>query len=141
MATATPKVSDPTFRSYTAEEAKTYASRRLSYPHAFYETVLSHHSATGGQFNLLLDVGCGPGNAARDVAPSFDRAVGVDAGAAMIGAARELGGRTMSGSEIRFEVSPAEDFSHVEGLERASVDLLISAMAVRKPMPASLDTS
>jgi trans-aconitate 3-methyltransferase len=140
MATATHKVSDPTFRSYTAEQAKTYASRRLSYPHAFYDAILSRHSATGGQFNLLLDVGCGPGNATRDVAPSFDRAVGVDAGPAMIGAARELGGRTRSGCEIRFEVSPAEELSHVEGLELASVDLLIAAMAVRNPMPGSLDT-
>lgn len=29
---------------------------------------------------MLLDVGCGPGNATRDVALSFDEAIGVDPG-------------------------------------------------------------
>lgn len=122
--------SDPTFRSYSIDQAKYYASRRLSYEQAIYDTILNHHSATGGQFGLLLDCGCGPGNATRDVAPSFNHALGVDAGEAMIAAARELGGKTKSGEDIRFEVSPAESFSSVKGLEPASVDLLTVAMAV-----------
>ena len=128
MASTTPK--DPTFRSYSAEQAKIYATRRLSYEHAIYDTVLSFHSSTGGKFGLLLDVGCGPGNATRDVASSFDEAIGVDPGANMIDEARGLGGNTKSDGVVRYEVFPAEEISSVKGLEEGSVDLLISAMAV-----------
>ncbi|KUJ22537.1 S-adenosyl-L-methionine-dependent methyltransferase [Mollisia scopiformis] len=128
MATTTAK--DPTFRSYSAEEAKVYATHRLSYPETLYNKVLEHHASTGGQFTLLFDVGCGPGNATRDVALSFDRAIGADPGEAMIGAARELGGKTKSGAEIRYEACPAEGISKIKGLEAESVDLLTSAMAV-----------
>ncbi|KAF8866480.1 S-adenosyl-L-methionine-dependent methyltransferase [Acephala macrosclerotiorum] len=127
MATNTPK--DPTFRSYSAEEARIYATHRLSYPEALYNKVLEHHASTGGQFGLLFDVGCGPGNATRDVALSFDQALGADPGDAMIGAARDIGGKTKSGKEIRYEVCAAEEISRIEGLEEESVDLLTSAMA------------
>ena len=127
----TTTVSDPTFRSYSSEQAKLYAAHRLSYDPAIYETILKHHANTGGQTGLLVDVGCGPGNATRDLAPSFDRAFGVDAGPAMIGAARSLGGKTNSGSAVQFEVSPAEQFSRAEGIEPGTVDLVISAMAVK----------
>jgi hypothetical protein len=48
----------------------------------------------------------------------------------MIEAARELGGKAESGSDIKFEVSPAEEYSQIKGLEPASVDLLTVAMAV-----------
>ena len=129
MASTTTSI-DPTFRTYSSSQAKIYATHRLSYPSALYDTVLKYHFDMGGQFNLLLDVGCGPGNATRDVALSFERAIGVDPGAAMIEAARELGGKTKAGKGIRYEVCPAEEISGVEGLEKGSVDLLISAMAV-----------
>ncbi len=56
--------------------------------------------------------------------------LGLDAGPAMIAAARELGGKTKSGSDIRYEVSPAEEISQAEGLQPGSVDLLTVAMAV-----------
>lgn len=128
MPTTTPK--DPTFRSYSSEEAKIYATHRLSYPEALYNKVLEYHASTGGQFGLLFDVGCGPGNATRDVALSFDQAIGADPGDAMIEAARELGRKTRSGKDIRYEVCPAEEISKIEGLEKESVDLLTSAMAV-----------
>jgi SAM-dependent methyltransferase len=121
---------DPTFRSYTCSQAKIYATHRLSYPAALYDSVLKYHSETGGHFGLLLDVGCGPGNATRDVALSFEKAIGVDPGASMIEAARELDGKTKAGEGIRYEVCPAEEISKMEGLEEESVDLLISAMAV-----------
>ena len=62
-----------------AEQAQVYVTHRLSYEPAIYDTVLKYHSETGGKFGLLLDVGCGSGNATRDVALSFDQAIGVDA--------------------------------------------------------------
>jgi ubiquinone/menaquinone biosynthesis C-methylase UbiE len=123
--------SDPTFRSYSVEQAKSYASSRLSYEQALYDTVLNHHAATGGQFGLVLDCGCGPGNATRDVALAFDHAIGVDAGESMIVTAKEVGGKTKSGEDIRYEVSPAESLSHLSSLKPGSVDLLTVAMAVR----------
>jgi ubiquinone/menaquinone biosynthesis C-methylase UbiE len=126
MATTT----DPTFRSYSAEEAKTYATHRLSYSQNLYTTILNHHSSTGGQFSLLLDVGAGPGNATRDVALSFDQAIGCDPGEQMIETAKEIGGKTKSGAEVKYVVSPAEEISKIERLEQGSVDLLIAAMAV-----------
>lgn len=121
-------VSDPTFRSYSADEAKVYATNRLSYSEALYNVILQHHASTGGKFNLLLDVGCGPGNATRDMALSFDKAIGTDPGEEMIGAARNLGGKTKSGDGIHYEVCGAEELSTVEGL-KGGVDLLIAAMA------------
>jgi len=128
--TTPPGPPDPTFRSYTVDQARYYGSRRLGYESAIYDTVLNHHAATGGQFSLLLDCGCGPGNATRDLASSFNQVIGTDAGAAMVLAARELGGKTKSGGDIKFEVSPAEELSHVKGLEGESVDLITVAMAV-----------
>lgn len=137
-APSAPAVKDSTFRSYSDEQAKLYATHRLSYAPALYDVILNHHSQTGGQFGLLLDVGCGPGNATSDVALSFDEALGVDPGAAMIGAAKDRGGKTKSGKDIRYEVAPAEEVSNVKGLEPNSVDLLTAATAVsiRNRLPA-----
>jgi SAM-dependent methyltransferase len=131
MATTKSSHSDPTFRSYSSEQAKFYSSQRFSYDPAIYDVVLDYHSTTGGQLGLVLDIGCGPGNATRDIALSFDQAIGIDAGSAMIERAREIGGVTKSSSAIRFEVSPAEEFSHVKGIAPGSVDMVTSAMAVR----------
>ncbi len=75
---------DPTFRSYSADQAKRYAAARLSYSQNLYSKLLDHHAATGGEFDLLLDVGCGPGNATCDLSPLFDRAMAADPGGQMI---------------------------------------------------------
>ncbi|PMD39941.1 S-adenosyl-L-methionine-dependent methyltransferase [Hyaloscypha variabilis F] len=123
------ETADPTFRSYSAEEAKLYAASRLSYSQNIYNKVLDHHAATGGEFDLLLDVGCGPGNATRDLSLSFDRTIGSDPGVQMIEAANALGGKIKSGKDIEFVVAAAEEISQIKGLEPASVDLLTSAMA------------
>ncbi|TAQ86553.1 hypothetical protein B7494_g5117 [Chlorociboria aeruginascens] len=120
---------DPTFRSYRSDQAKVYATHRQAYVPAIYETILKHHAATNGDLGLVVDCGCGPGHATRDLALAFDEAIGIDAGAAMIETAREMGGKTRSGKEIRFELCPAEEFSRVGGLAAGSVDLVTVAMA------------
>lgn len=56
-----PTSSDPTFTSYTPEQAQAYAQARLSYPRELYEIVINHHKRTGGQLTVLVDIGCGPG--------------------------------------------------------------------------------
>ncbi|CZS94714.1 hypothetical protein WAI453_013382 [Rhynchosporium graminicola] len=126
-----PHPSDPTFRSYSLDDAKLYAAQRLAYSPVLYEVILNHHEATGGKHDIVLDCGCGPGRATVDLAHSFDRAIGVDPALAMISVARERGGKTRSGKEIEYVVSAAEDLSNIEieGLEPESVDLLTAATA------------
>lgn len=125
---ATPPL-DPTFLTYTPQLADAYASGRSTYPPALYSHILAHHALTGGRFLLLLDVGCGPGNAVRDLATSFADAVGVDGSVEMVNVARREGGVAGSGRRIRFEVGEAE-----RGLDgvvgEGSVDLVVAAMAV-----------
>jgi ubiquinone/menaquinone biosynthesis C-methylase UbiE len=105
-------VTDPTFRSYSAEEAKLYAASRLSYSQNIYNKILDHHTAT------------------RDLALSFDRTIGADPGEQMIEAANALGGKTKAGKDIEFVVSMAEEISQIKDLKPGSVDLLTAAMAV-----------
>jgi len=123
-------VTDPTFRSYSAEEAKFYSVSRLSYSQNVHNKVLDHHTTTGGNFDLLLDVGCGPGNATRDLSLSFDKTIGADPGAQMSKAANALGGKTKSRKSIKFMVATTEEISQIKGLEPGSVDLLTTTMAV-----------
>ena len=52
--------SDPTFRGYTAKQAASYVAGRPGYPDALIQTILTHHTATGGQLTTLLDVGLRP---------------------------------------------------------------------------------
>ncbi|KAM0138108.1 hypothetical protein ACHAO1_003576 [Botrytis cinerea] len=122
--------SDPTFRNYTSKQAATYAAHRLSYPAKLYETVINHHEKTGGQFNRVLDLGCGPGNATRDIAGYFEEAIGCDAGEAMIGTAREMGGKTKSGKDIVWVIGSGEEFTGLEEVGEGTLDLITVAMAV-----------
>ena len=67
-----------TFQSYTTEEAIRYANARLSYLTELYLSILEFHSSNSVSTNLLLDVGCGPGNATRDLCHQFVHEIGVD---------------------------------------------------------------
>ncbi|KAK8069851.1 S-adenosyl-L-methionine-dependent methyltransferase [Apiospora phragmitis] len=92
------------FRKYTTEEGNHYANFRPTYHENLYKLVIDHHSSTGGQFDTIVDLGCGPGNSVRELAPKFQHAFGLDPSEGMIGAARSLGGTTASGELIRFEI-------------------------------------
>lgn len=121
---------DTTFRNYTAAAATAYASTRGSYPPALFAFILDRHQRTGGQLDRVLDVGCGPGNALRDIAPHFDHATGADPGEEMIATAKKLGHLTKTGEEVEWSVSGAEELVEEAGVEAGSVDLLTVAMAV-----------
>jgi len=121
--------SDPTFRSYKADQAKTYAKGRPGYPENIFKLIYEHHAKTGGKFGRILDVGCGPGTATMSLAEEFNEAIGIDPGVEMINTAREIGGKTKSGKDIRFEICPAEKCLNADGVEPGSVDMLTSAMA------------
>lgn len=123
---------DPTFQTYTTSQAQAYNSGRGSYTTTLYSTVLAHHRSTGGTMDLLLDVGCGPGNSTRPLAASFARAIGIDGGAAMINVAREAEAQVADRPAISYECLSAERCDQVTldgDPQLGKVDLLTSAMA------------
>ncbi|KAL2857301.1 S-adenosyl-L-methionine-dependent methyltransferase [Aspergillus pseudoustus] len=127
-------MAEKTFRSYTAEQGKTYVQNRLDYHPNLYNTVLTHHTSTGGKLDLLLDIGCGPGLAIANLAPHFSQAIGLDPSEGMIATARsripDLP-TTAAGKPIRFEVSTAEELgrSLTPAVADGSVDLIVVATA------------
>ena len=121
--------SDPTFRSYQPAQAKQYAAGRPGYPPVLYEKIYAEHASTGGGFGSVLDVGCGPGLATRDLALRFDHALGVDPGEEMIKTAKERGGETKEGGKIQYEVCEAERIATLPGM-LGKVDLITVATAV-----------
>lgn len=123
--------SDATFRYYKPTQAQQYAKARPAYPAVLYEHLFAEHSASGGGFGFVLDVGCGPGNATRDLSPAFDHAVGVDPGEEMINVARQRGGETKNGGKTQYEVCEAERIAAAPGVPVGQVDLITSAKAVR----------
>lgn len=130
--------SDPTFSKYTNKHAQKYAKERTSYSQKLYDIIIEHHVKTGGALNTLVDVGCGPGNATRDLALSFDTAIGLDPGQEMINAARQLAGVSSTGKKIEYGIASAEELSQAvraKGLltSKNGVDLVTAAMAVCLP--------
>lgn len=117
--------SDTTFRSYTPTQAEEYAKRRGGYPKALIDEVIKAHTSTGGALGTLLDLGCGPGSATRDLAPHFDHAYGIDPSIEMIRTAESLGGRAKE-SPIAFMNGDAED---CPGISDNSIDLITAAKA------------
>jgi len=120
---------DPTFRHYSTDQAAKYAQNRDGHPQLLYDTIIKYHTETGGQLDTVLDLGCGPGNATRDLARYFDHAYGADAGAEMIGQAQNLGGKTRAGNDIEYRVAAAEDVGEAQGIKSGSVDMITVAMA------------
>lgn len=126
-----PVSAEKTFSSYTQDQGANYAQNRPDYHPGLYETIIDHHASTGGQLNTLLDVGCGPGTAARALAPHFAHAIGLDPSEGMINSARFLAGASSTSEPIRFEISTAEDLGwHLSPpVEDSSVDLITASTA------------
>ena len=118
-----PAHNDSTFRAYSSAQALEYAQRRGGYPEALITEIVKLHKTTGGAFNTLLDLGCGPGSATRDLAVHFDRATGIDPSAEMIAAATAIGGSAKKGP-IAFREGEAEVCG---GVPDRSVDLITAA--------------
>lgn len=125
-----PQPTDTTFRKYSAEQAENYAGVRMGYSSALVDYIVDYHRTTGGQTGTLLDVGCGPGNATRNVAPHFSCVFGADPGEGMIQAAAKLGGTSATGSPIEWHVSSAEDIAKIPDLQHGEVDMITAATAV-----------
>lgn len=128
---AGPASVEKTFRSYTKAQGANYAEVRRGYHPNLYEIIIDHHTSTGGQFNTLLDVGCGPGIATRALAPRFAHAIGLDPSEGMIENARVLAGASSTNEPIRFEIATAENLGSqlLPPVEDSSVDLITVATA------------
>ncbi|CAH0047544.1 unnamed protein product [Clonostachys solani] len=122
-------MSDTTFTGYSEQQGKVYAQSRPDYHQSLYDAVMNQHTSTGGQLDTLVDLGCGPGQAARALAPQFKTAIGLDPSASMISVARSLGGETSTTKPIRFEVSAAEELGANlnPAIADESVDLITAA--------------
>ena len=116
---------DTTFRAYSPAQVQEYARRRGGYPQKLIDEIVSLHSQTGGSFECLLDLGCGPGNATRDLAQDFENAIGIDPSAEMISSAKQMSGAARSGP-IRFIQDDAERCKEIPD---NSVDVIASATA------------
>lgn len=117
------------FRAYTAAQGQNYSVVRPGYTPELFKFIIDHHTSTGGQLDTVVDVGCGPGQATKDLAPFFKNAIGLDPSEGMIDTAR-----ASAESEklpIRFEVSTAETLGiDLEPpISDGSVDLLTAATA------------
>jgi len=122
---------EKTFSTYSPEQGKAYAQARRDYHPNVYKAVVELHTATGGELDTLLDVGCGPGLAARGLAGRFNHAIGIDPSPGMIATARSLGVETSASKPIRYEISTAEELgSDLDPpIPRGSIDLITAANA------------
>lgn len=134
---AAQKAGDPkdrTFLYFTPEQAATYAKQRGTYSPALYQTILDHHTATGGKLSTRLDVGCGPGNSIRDLAAIFDKTIGIDPSPEMLKRAElieddpVLGASAQKRCRITYLASSAEDIAKLD-IAHASADLITVATA------------
>lgn len=131
MTATSPKLAVETnpWGAFSAQQGKSYAQNRRSYSPKLYDSIVDFHKATGGQLKSLLDVGCGPGVAVRDLGPLFTTAVGIDPSRGMVDTARSLGGSCAGPAPIRFEVSSAEELgcNLASRIPDGSVDLIVAA--------------
>lgn len=119
-------MSEKTFRAYSQQQGKEYAQLRLDYNESLYQAILDFQKAGSGQFDTILDIGCGPGTAVRRLAPDFKNAIGLDPSEGMIRTARSL---SAPDEGIRFEISSAETLgSELEiPIPEESVDVITAA--------------
>ncbi|OKL60876.1 hypothetical protein UA08_03735 [Talaromyces atroroseus] len=123
---------EKTFSAYSQNQGNAYAQIRRDYHPNVYQTIIDHHTSTGGRLDTLLDVGCGPGLAARALAKHFTHVTGLDPSEGMLATARSLGGTSASSEPIRYEVSTAEELGQDlsrSSIEESSVDLITAANA------------
>jgi len=117
---------ESTFRSYGKDESKRYAQLRLAYHPSVYESVIAQHKSNGGKLDNLLDVGCGPGLATRDLAAYFNHGVGIDPGESMIEVAQSMDIKTATSEPVTFKLTSAEEMA---GIEDNSIDVITAANA------------
>ncbi|KAM0468234.1 hypothetical protein ACHAP7_011140 [Fusarium lateritium] len=121
--------SEKTFRGYSNAQGAKYAKYRRNYHPKLYDSILSFHKSGGGQFDILVDIGCGPGTATHSLAPNFKTAYGLDPSEGMISTARSIDQSSTTGDNVIFEVSTAEALGSDLGkpILDGTVDLITAA--------------
>ena len=98
---------ESTFRSFSTEQAATYAATRGSaYPQPLYQAIFDYHQ---GERKAVLDVGTGPGNALRALLHYLDYGIGCDASVGMIDQAQKDAEKNGFAERTTFVVAGAED--------------------------------
>ena len=118
---------EATFKNYDAAQAQKYADYRASYNPRLVDLIIKTHSSTGGQLNKVLDIGCGPGIATRQIAGYFQHVIGVDASVSMIEKAKDTPCLSATNEQATFHVCNSEDIDAI--IEHSSVDLITVATA------------
>ena len=75
----------------------------------------------------VLDIGCGPGIATRQIAAYFQHVAGIDAGESMIAKAKETDCFSATGEQASFSICNSEDID--KHFEPESIDLITIATA------------
>jgi len=118
---------ETTFRKYNSADAEKYAAYRPAYNPKLIELVMKHHTSTGGQTSRVLDIGCGPGTATRQIASYFQHVLGIDASPAMIAKAQDTPCPSATGEQAVFQVCNSEEIDQL--YEPESIDLIAVATA------------
>lgn len=100
--------------------ASAYAACRPTYSEVFYSSLLDYHH---GPRNSLIDLGCGHGAIARNLANKFDRVVCLDPSDTMIAQAKS---QSSEYKNVEFYVSSAEE---LKGVKDNSVDVVVAGEA------------
>lgn len=122
---------EKTFSTYNADQGRAYSEIRRDYDPGVYRTILDHHTSTGGQLDILVDVGCGTGYATRALAPHFTKVFGLDPAEGMISTARSSLTNPEDSTKVSFEISTCEELGSnlTPPVEDGSVDLITAANA------------
>lgn len=115
------------FRNYSSTDAEKYSVHRETYNPKLIELIVKIHTSTGGQTVRVLDVGCGPGIATRQIASYFQYVLGVDAAPAMIAKAQQTRCPSGMGEQAKFQVCNSEEIDQL--YEPESIDLITVATA------------
>ncbi|ODN77779.1 hypothetical protein, variant 1 [Cryptococcus amylolentus CBS 6039] len=108
-----------------------YLHCRPSYPQRVYSLILAYHSAirSSPQWGTLLDLGCGPGFVASELAPRFDQTIALDPSATMVSIGLQPVGNDEDGRKpIQYKVGKGENLE-AAGIQENSVDLVVAGQA------------
>ena len=110
----------------SSEMASTYVKYRPGPPDIIKERAIKFLQENSNQntekFELLLDIGCGNGQATKVFAPFFERSIGIDTSYNQIKEAKEFN----NDSTIEYKVGDAEQL----GFKDQSVDLILVGQAL-----------
>ena len=125
---------EETFSKYTAAQGKHYADVRPDYHASVYDFVLQH--TRPGPSRLAVDLGCGPGNVARSLAPHFARVVGIDPADGMLETARQISRDTQNvvyrqgtASDFDLAIADAGDSTDADAESSSLIDLVAAGNA------------